>query len=187
MSRMHLTATQRAVLGAAARTAALTAWPLPKKLGLSAGSAAIVVRGLLQKGLIEKRQALGADPVWKEEGGKRYTLVVSKPGLAACGIAATDDEAKKASAVAKQGLPVAVSPNEARPPRPGTKLAALVGLLERDGGATLGELMEETGWQGHSVRGVLSGALVKKFGLTVVSEKVEGRGRVYRRLQRCRR
>jgi Protein of unknown function (DUF3489) len=37
-----------------------------------------------------------------------------------------------------------------------------------------------TGWQPHSVRGAISGALKKKLGLAVASDKVEGRGRVYR-------
>jgi hypothetical protein len=35
-------------------------------------------------------------------------------------------------------------------------------------------------WQQHTVRGVMSGALAKKFGLRIVSEVTEGRGRVYR-------
>jgi hypothetical protein len=40
--------------------------------------------------------------------------------------------------------------------------------------------MEATGWQAHSVRGAISGALKKKLKLKVASEVVEGRGRVYR-------
>jgi hypothetical protein len=36
------------------------------------------------------------------------------------------------------------------------------------------------GWQAHSVRGALSGALKKKLRLTIESLKVEARGRVYR-------
>jgi hypothetical protein len=39
--------------------------------------------------------------------------------------------------------------------------------------------MEATGWQAHSVRGVLSGTLRKKLGLAV-SSSAEGNGRVYR-------
>ncbi|WP_425475493.1 DUF3489 domain-containing protein [Mesorhizobium quangtriensis] len=34
-----------------------------------------------------------------------------------------------------------------------------------------------TAWKEHSVRGVMSGASQKWFGLVIVSEKVEGRGR----------
>ena len=44
----------------------------------------------------------------------------------------------------------------------------------------VGEIVAATGWQPHTVRGALAGALKKKLGLAVTSEKVEGRGRVYR-------
>ena len=47
-------------------------------------------------------------------------------------------------------------------------------------GATIAEIVEATGWQPHAVRGAFAGALKKRFGLTVTSEKLEGRGRVYR-------
>src|SRR4029453_16402223 len=63
---------------------------------------------------------------------------------------------------------------------PGSKQALLVDLLRRKGGATIAETVKATGWQPHSVRGAISGALKKKLGLAVKSEKVEGRGRVYR-------
>ncbi len=46
-------------------------------------------------------------------------------------------------------------------------------------GATVAEVMTATGWQPHTVRGIVSGTLKKKLGLTVVSAKEE-RGRVYR-------
>ena len=67
-----------------------------------------------------------------------------------------------------------------RPARPGTKTARLIALLERKEGATIADLMKATAWQAHSVRGAISGNLKKKLGLDVTSEKVEGRGRVYR-------
>ena len=40
--------------------------------------------------------------------------------------------------------------------------------------------MEVTGWQAHSIRGAISGALKKKLGLTITSEADEIRGRIYR-------
>ena len=39
--------------------------------------------------------------------------------------------------------------------------------------------MEATGWQAHSVRGAISGAIKKKLGLNVMSEKT-GTVRLYR-------
>ncbi len=65
-------------------------------------------------------------------------------------------------------------------PGAGTKLAAMISLLSRKKGATIAELMEATSWQQHSVRGAISGTLKKKLGLTVTSDNIERRGRVYR-------
>jgi len=53
-------------------------------------------------------------------------------------------------------------------------------MLRSEGGATIPEIVAATGWQAHTVRGAMAGALKKKLGLEVTSEKVEGRGRVYR-------
>ena len=58
--------------------------------------------------------------------------------------------------------------------------ALLVDMLGRAEGATVDEIVAATGWQPHTVRGAFAGALKKRLGLTIESEKVEGRGRVYR-------
>ena len=68
---------------------------------------------------------------------------------------------------------------EGIPVRPGTKLAALVMALRRPQGATSLQLMLATGWQPHTVRGAISGALKKQRRIAVTSEKVDG-VRVYR-------
>jgi Protein of unknown function (DUF3489) len=52
-------------------------------------------------------------------------------------------------------------------------------VLRAPDGATIKEIMAATGWQSHTVRGAMAGALKQKLGLEVTSEKVEGRGRVY--------
>jgi predicted ArsR family transcriptional regulator len=64
--------------------------------------------------------------------------------------------------------------------REGTKQKLIVDLLNRPDGATIAEMAEATGWQPHTVRGVLAGPLKKNLGLAVVSEKTDDRGRVYR-------
>lgn len=66
-----------------------------------------------------------------------------------------------------------------RKPDPSGKLGIVVGMLRRPEGATLDELMAATGWQKHSIRGAISGALKKKLGLEVASVKSEA-GRCYR-------
>lgn len=65
-------------------------------------------------------------------------------------------------------------------PKRGAKQQALLELLERKTGATIAELAEATGWQPHTVRGAIAGVLKKRLGLNVTSEKIEGRGRVYK-------
>jgi hypothetical protein len=64
--------------------------------------------------------------------------------------------------------------------RAGTKQAHLIEMLQRPEGATIDEIVAAFGWQPHTVRGAIAGALKKKLGLDVTSEKVENRGRVYR-------
>ncbi len=56
----------------------------------------------------------------------------------------------------------------------------LTALLQAPEGATMDAIIAATGWQAHTVRGAMSGALGKKLGLVVTSAKQEGRGRVYR-------
>jgi hypothetical protein len=52
-------------------------------------------------------------------------------------------------------------------------------MLRAEGGATIEEIMAATNWAGHTTRGFFSGALKKKLGLTITSEKVADRGRAY--------
>ena len=59
-----------------------------------------------------------------------------------------------------------------------TKLDVILHLVKRADGASLDELCRATGWQAHSVRGALAGALKRK-GYSVASERTEA-GRVYR-------
>ena len=61
-----------------------------------------------------------------------------------------------------------------------TKQQTCLDLLGRREGATIEDLEEATGWQKHSVRGFLAGAVKKKLGLTLVSEKPDAGPRRYR-------
>lgn len=64
-------------------------------------------------------------------------------------------------------------------PLPKTKIAIVISLLRRPEGASLEMLVRSTGWQAHSVRGIMAGAIKKKIGLTITSEKIDGL-RIYR-------
>jgi hypothetical protein len=64
--------------------------------------------------------------------------------------------------------------------RKGTKQAALIALLTRPEGATLPQMAEVTQWQMHTLRGAMAGALKKKLGLEIASEKSPGAERIYK-------
>ena len=73
---------------------------------------------------------------------------------------------------ALEALPISSS-------RTDSKQALVVALLQRAEGASMEELIKATGWQRHSVRGLLSGAIKTKLGLAVSSSKT-GDQRLYR-------
>lgn len=65
------------------------------------------------------------------------------------------------------------SANDTCAPKPPSRLDQLEQLLVSEGGATIAAMVEATGWQQHSVRGAMAGAL-KKRGLVITSEKLDG-------------
>jgi Protein of unknown function (DUF3489) len=189
MSR--LSDSQLVVLTAACQRADRCVFPVTAKLkGNAAGN---VLKSLLKKDLIKEVRAKHDDTVWRhdEERG-RMTLVATKAAFAALGIDSSG-EAEDAETKASDEAPVKVKakPNtrpkapkskETKEPcaRDGSKQAQLISMLRRAKGATIDEVVEALEWQPHTVRGAIAGALKKKLGLDVTSEKDDKRGRVYR-------
>ena len=169
-----LSDTQRVILSGASQRTDRLALPLPKSL--KGGAAHKVVNALIEKGLLKEVRAnrkLG-DPVWREnDEGHGLTLIITDAGFAAIGIAVEPQNAK-----AQKGEPKPFSTE--RKTREGTKQSLMIELLKRPEGATIAEIAEATQWQQHTIRGAMAGALRKKLGLTVTSEKDETRGRIYR-------
>ena len=56
--------------------------------------------------------------------------------------------------------------------RDGTKQARMIAMLKRPEGATVEQLAEALNWARHTVRGAMAGALKKKLGLTITTERV---------------
>ena len=169
-----LTDTQAVILSAASQRTDRFALPLPKSL--KGGAAHKVVNALVDKGLLKEVKANRKmnDPVWREnDEGQILTLIITDAGLAAIGI---EVEPQKPKTSKPEPKPATTE----RKPRDGTKQSLMIELLKRPGGATLTEIVEATGWQAHTVRGAMAGALKKKLGLTITSEKDETKGRVYR-------
>lgn len=63
--------------------------------------------------------------------------------------------------------------------RENSKQAQVIAMLMRPEGATIQQICQATQWQSHTVRGSMAGALKKKLGLSITSEKFEGGERVY--------
>ena len=183
-----LSDTQAIILSAAAQREDRIALPLPESL--RGGAAAKVVGAMLAKGFLQEVDAdlRNGEPLWRETGdGHGTTLVATDAGLAAIGIETEDADTAPAGATDASGA--APAPDtatetdpapKARTPREGTKQAALIAMLRAPEGATIDEIATALEWAGHTVRGAMAGALKKKLGLTVTSDKVADRGRIYR-------
>ena len=172
-----LSDTQSIILSAASQRTDRFALPLPKSL--KGGAAHKVINALIDKGLLKEVKANRKlnDPVWREtDEGRLVTLVITDAGLLAIGIEA---EKAKETATGAIATPQPTTQKEHKP-REGTKQSQMVELLRRPEGATIGEIIEATDWQSHTVRGVIAGALKKKLGLNITSEKDQTRGRVYK-------
>ena len=183
MATIQLSDTQSVILSAAcAREGGLV---LPITASLKGAAVDMVLTSMIKKGLIEAIPAEAGVPVWREdEDGTPLTLVATAAAYMALGIAAdTVPEEEPAADMADE----AESPptdahvaKSARKPREGTKQEALIAMLKQPAGTSIAEIMEATAWQAHSVRGFIAGALKKKLGLNVTSEKDEIRGRIYK-------
>jgi hypothetical protein len=153
---------------------------------------------LLEAGLLKEVRAKADAPVWRrdEESGLTYSLKLTATGAKAIVVedAGSVDDAiegrqnEAAPAVAQKderdGQPSAVDAPVVTPeptystPRNGTKIAHVITLLERDGGATLEELVAATGWLAHTTRAALTG--LRKRGYAVALDRSDKqRGSVY--------
>jgi Protein of unknown function (DUF3489) len=171
---------------------------------------ALLKRGLIEERTIDSIQPPDAslNRVWRQDDdGRAILLYITKAGLAAIGCEPEDTDAPEADAAPDttpdgatdgqdagtatedatpaEGAPAGDTVADAAEPkarkvRTGTKQAQLIEMLRSAEGASIDEIVAATGWQPHTVRGAIAGALKKKLGLDVTSDKDEKRGRVYR-------
>jgi Protein of unknown function (DUF3489) len=129
----------------------------------------------------ERIQSLGEAAKTAAEPAKPKADKNAKRGAqAAKGAPAQAKASKKATATKKAPkAKTAAKTEEPAGPREGSKTAQVVAMLQRKNGATLAEIMNKMGWQKHTVRGFMAGAM-KKAGYTVESYKPEGGERTYR-------
>jgi hypothetical protein len=175
-----LSDTQAVILSTASQRKGGAVLPLPETLRIKGGALDKVLGSLKAKGLVDHQGApRGDDPP---------PLRITRAGLQAIGVE-TEDEAQAGPSAADKGAPPAeadgaaapakrkakgkaakasqAAPAETPTPRAGTKQGLMIELLKRPEGATVEQIAEATGWQHHTIRGAISGALKKKLGLTV--------------------
>ena len=202
-----LTDTQVVILANTSQSFDGNVLPLPGSL--RGGAQAKVIGALLKRGLIEERTIDSIQPpdaslnrVWRQDDdGRAVLLYITEAGLAAIGCepedadapdtatdgatdgqdagAATEDATPAEGAPAGDTAADTAEPKE-RKVRAGTKQARLIEMLRAPERATIAEIVAATRWQAHTVRGDIAGAIKKKLGLDVTSEKDKKRGRVYR-------
>jgi hypothetical protein len=185
----QLSDSQLVVLTAACQRPDRCVFPVTARLkGNAAGN---VLKSLLNKGLIKEVRAKRDDTVWRhdEERG-RMTLIATNDAFVALGIDPPDeddededtgtDAAANLEAKSKRSKAPRTKVSKTRYTRDGSKQAQLIAMLRRAKGASVDEIAAALAWQPHTVRGAIAGALKKRLGLDVTSEKVGGRGRVYK-------
>jgi DNA-binding MarR family transcriptional regulator len=183
----RLSDTQLVILSAAANRNDGSIFPFPDTL--KGGAADKVVQSLIRKGFVERiaDDRLAVDDL----------LRITRAGLEAINFdpaevafplgeteandvppVADDADTAKAGAgrTPKARKAAGGKPEGPGAPRTNTKQALMIEMLSRAEGATVEQIAEATGWQNHSVRGAIAGALKKKLGLTITTERVRSVG-----------
>jgi len=171
---LKLTATQTTVIKAAAARPNGNIEPLPTNL--RGGARTAVIDGLLARDLITKFQCHDrveyylTDAAYAAVGRKRKVPapVIPDPETEAAASTAEANWSQEEQAPAKHRT------------RENSKQATVIAMLQHPDGTTVQQVMAATGWLAHTVRGTFAGALKKKLGLNIVSEKSGGGERTYR-------
>ncbi|MFN3644767.1 MAG: DUF3489 domain-containing protein, partial [Gemmobacter sp.] len=125
----------------------------PVTASLKGGAVGNVCKSLLKQGLIEEIAATDLNTVWRHDE-ERGPITLRATPLAYSTLGITDEQTE---------TPQAETPSAPAQHRKGTKQATLIEMLRAEGGATIDEIVAETGWLSHTVRGAMSGALKKKL------------------------
>jgi len=152
-----------------AKTAAAKIWERVEKLGQLVATEPVAA----------KSEAAAAKPKSAKKATGRAQAAKGAPAKGKPGKKATPAKAAPPAKPAAKGKKPAAKTGEADGPRAGSKMAEVIGMLQRKNGATITEIMEAMGWLRHTVRGFMAGSM-KKAGYAVESFKPEGGERSYR-------
>ena len=160
----QLNDTQRVILAHASQRDGGSVYPLPAALTASGARLTKALTTLIDRGFLVERETDQAADTYRADGDVRYGMYVTQAGLTAIGIDACDHGFDESIAPAPAAAPV-------NTPRT-TKSSTVLSLLERDGGATMAELIEATGWLPHTTRAALTG--LRKKGHLIATGKRAG-------------
>jgi len=169
-----LTDTQLIVLSkAAARDdgAAVVPDRMNKAAAMKVGSS------LVGRRLMREIRSKPGMPIWREdEDGRHISLIITRAGRDAIGVADDGGEAESPAA-AKSNNPMpahAEHPPMSGLPRAGSKQALVVAMLSKDKGVTLDALVEATGWLPHTTRAAMTGLRKRGFAIERTHDKTKG-------------
>jgi hypothetical protein len=132
---------------------------------------------LMRQGLVREVRARAGMPLWRDDDdGRRLALVITKRGRNAVPVAGQRNEAASATPEARTGA--TGHQTEARPPREGSKIAAVITMLGTKTGASLTDLVDATGWLPHTTRAALTG--LRKSGHAITRSRQADGTTVYR-------
>jgi hypothetical protein len=171
MTKIKLTTTQETVLNAAAQRKDGSIQPMPKNL--KGGAALKVINALEKKGMIYDTAITPPYKTWliSDDG---YRAIGQEPPAQKANEEKTTASFEKEVAEVEQALgiaPTADKPKTTTKLRQGTKQAMVIALLQRPMGANIDQIVEETNWRQHTVRGFLAGTIKKKLGLELTTTK----------------
>ncbi len=169
MTKQQLTPAQHAILTHAVALADGRINWFPNHL--KGGARTKVLDSLFNRGMITRA---GTDWLVAAEG---YDALGHKRAAPA---PLTEDPAIEAAVTAAEATWAQQTGNKRPRTRENSKQAKVIEMLRRPEGATVAQICQETDWQAHTVRGMFAGALKKKLGLTITSEKTPNGERVYR-------
>lgn len=149
-------------------------------LELKGGAKLKMIASLAQRGLIEQmdgqwRITGAAIAIIKGEAQPEDVLPAVKGAATSPTPPLADDPELEAAVTAAEASWQKEQSDTAPKRSPGnSKQALVIEMLKRPEGATIAQISEATGWQHHTIRGTFAGALKKKLGLNIVSEKIVG-------------
>ena len=144
-----------------------------------------VTAKLTKLGLVREIEAKPGAAIWRrDDAGQGYALKLTAAGLKAIAVdEGSPDTTDHSEALQPQTKTRASSDEGSHPtrvaaPRDGSKLALVIELLRRAGGATIVDLTQATGWLPHTTRAALTG--LRKRGYAVIRERIGAGDSVYR-------